>query len=321
MVAARSEMRRSVVVIGGGHGCSRSLSALRALAVERTAVVSVADDGGSSGRLRRDHGVVALGDLRMATLALAGQEEALVSLARRRFVRGELAGHSLGNLLLLGLLEEHDGDLLAALSAFGRLLGADGAVLPATTTPVTLSAETATGPVDGQAAVAASTRIRRVRIDPQIAPAAPGVIPAILAADAVLIGPGSLYTSVLPVLLVEGVATALDRTSATVVLVGNLRAQPGETEGMDLADHVDALLDHLPGLRIDAVLAHERAALRFGAAPAAADRHGPLAIDAARLDGRVGRIVRADLGDEPDGHDPARLAEAIDALLGHRVQR
>jgi len=297
----------SVVVVGGGHGCARSLEALRRLEVVRTAVVSVADDGGSSGRLRRDHDVVALGDLRMALLALATEEGGVSTLARRRFQRGELAGHSLGNLLLLGLIEEHGGDLLAALIAFGALTGAAGTVLPATTEPVTLSARTAEGDVAGQVAVATATRIRRVRITPEGAPAAPGVIEAITHADAVLLGPGSLYTSILPVLLVAGVVDAIARSSAHVVLVGNLREQPGETEGMDLADHVDALHDHVPDLRIDTLIAHVPPSGR----PA-------LAIDVARIGVRIADVVRADLGSASDGHDPASLATVVAALLGAR---
>jgi len=281
-------------------------------------VVSVADDGGSSGRLRRDHDVVALGDLRMALLALAEDDEGVAALARRRFARGELAGHSLGNLLLLGLLEEHDGDLLQALERFGTLVGAVGQVLPVTTTPVTLSARTAQGEVEGQAAVATATRIRRVRIEPGDAPAAPGVVEAIAEADVVLLGPGSLYTSILPVLLVEGVAQALASTSARVALIGNLRAQPGETEGMDLADHVDALLEHRPDVRIDTLIAHERSPDR-SYAPSDVDGVGaPLPIDAGRIRPRVGGIVRADLGDELDGHDPARLAEVVVRIMGCR---
>jgi len=313
------EVVPSVVVLGGGHGCARSLAALRLLEVRRTAIVSVADDGGSSGRIRRDHDVVALGDLRMALVALAGHDAGVAALARRRFMRGELAGHSLGNLILLGLLEEHGGDLLGALGAFGALVGAVGAVLPATTEPVTLSAETAAGEVDGQAAVATSTRIRRVRIAPEDAAAAPGVVEAILGADVVLLGPGSLYTSILPVLLVGGVAAALARTRAEVVMVGNLRAQPGETEGMDLADHVRALFDHHPELRIDTLLAHERSAGRVPDPAMGSTRDAPLRIDVGRLEGRVGRLIRTELGDELDGHDPELLASAVRSLLAARA--
>lgn len=297
------------------------------LDVGRTAIVTVADDGGSSGRLRRDHDVVALGDLRMALLALArdpdgsGADRAdvstVVTLARHRFQQGELAGHSLGNLLLLGLIEDHDGDLIAAVDTFSRLVGADGHVLPATTVPVTLVAETAAGFVAGQAAVATATRIDRVRLVPDSAPAAAGVVEALGGADLVLLGPGSLYTSVLPNLLVSGVAEAVRDTSARVVVVGNLREQPGETEGMDLADHVDALVQHLPGLRIDVLLAHERDDRPGGAdVGSAVDTWAPLPIDDARLTEHVGAIVRADLGDERSGHDPDRLAAAVVALLG-----
>jgi uncharacterized cofD-like protein len=317
--APASTVLPSVVAVGGGHGCSRSLAALGRLPVRRSAVVTVADDGGSSGRLRRDHDVVALGDLRMALLALASGDREITALARRRFGRGELAGHSLGNLLLLGLLEEHDGDLIAAIEAFGTLIGAQGRVLPATTVPVTLVAETASGEVEGQAAVAVTTRIRRVRIDPSDAPAAPGVLGALRTADLVLLGPGSLYTSILPNLLVDGVAETLAETTALVVMVGNLREQPGETEGMDLADHLEALRQHVPGLRIDVLVAHERTP-PFGSSPLSSAR-APLPIDDARLVGRVGRVLRADLGDELDGHDPARLADVVASLLAARVAR
>ena len=309
--------RPSVVVVGGGHGCSRSLTALRRLDVTRTAVVTVADDGGSSGRLRRDHDVVALGDLRMAMLALApdptgdGGSSTIAALARRRFARGELAGHSLGNLLLLGLLEERGGDLDAALATFGALLDVEGRVLPVTHEPVTLVAETDAGTVAGQAAVATARRIHRVRLDPVEASLAPGVAEAVASADLVLLGPGSLYTSVLPVLLVPGMAAAMRSTGAQVVLVGNLREQPGETEGMDLADHAEALHHHVEGLRIDAVLAHERAPGRE--VPSGA--RTPLAIDEARLASSAGTLLREDLGDELDGHDPDRLAGAVARLL------
>lgn len=308
--------RRTVVAIGGGHGCSRSLAALRSLDVDATAVVTVADDGGSSGRLRRDHDVVALGDLRMALLALTpaaehdGATSTLAALAGRRFSRGELSGHSLGNLLLLGLVEEHGGDLVAALDAFAALLDASGRVLPVTTEPVTLVAETDAGTVEGQVAVASTRRIRRVRLDPAAPTLTPGVAEAIGRADAVLVGPGSLYTSILPVLLVPGMEEALRSTSAPVVLVGNMREQPGETEGMDLADQADALLEHVPALRLDAVLAHERAPDR-----SSVGQREPLLIDEQRLARSTGRLVRRDLGDELDGHDPQRLAAAIADLL------
>ncbi len=305
----------ALVVIGGGHGCSRSLAALRRLDARLTAVVTVADDGGSSGRLRRDHDVVALGDLRMALLALASEDAArsgaLAALARHRFSAGELAGHSLGNLLLLGLIEQHGGRLLDGLGAFAALVGAVGEVLPATLEPVTLQAETASGPVTGQAAVSTARRIHRVRLAPSAPDVAPGVAERIASADMVLLGPGSLYTSILPVLLVPGVAVALRETSARVVLVGNMREQPGETEGMSLADHAEALEQHIPGLRIDVLLAHAR----VGMTVSAPDGHRPLVVEEARLRRSVGAVVQRDLGDEMAGHDPHQLADAVGGLL------
>ena len=249
----------------------------------------------------------------MLALASRGDDRSveLASLARHRFARGELAGHSLGNLLLLGLIEQHDGALLDALEAFAGLIGAVGRVLPATLEPVTLHAETATGTISGQAAVATARRIHQVRLDPVTPDAAPGVVDIIAGADVVLLGPGSLYTSVLPVLLVPGVAEALRRTRALVVLVGNMREQPGETEGMCLADHVEALEHHVAGLRLDAVLAHEPA----GPTGSRSGTRRPLAIDGPRLRLSGVEVIRRDLGDELDGHDPDRLADAILELM------
>jgi uncharacterized cofD-like protein len=294
-----------VVAIGGGHGCARTLSALRGPGIALTAVVSVADDGGSSCRLRRDHAVVALGDLRMALRALA-PEGRLRALTGHRFDRGDLAGHSLGNLLLLGLLEQADGDLLVALQDFASLLGLEGRVLPSTTDAVTLRAESASGFVQGQAAVASTSRLHRVHLDPPDVKAPAAVRTAIAAADMIVLGPGSLYTSILPNLLVEDVRHALTEARGRIVLVGNLGAQTGETQGMDLADHLDALHQHVPDLRIDTLVAH---------VPASADDVEPLAIDLERIGSYVTDVRTADLGSATSGHDPERLGVLLRALL------
>lgn len=294
--------RPHVVAVGGGHGCARTLAALRLLGVRATAVVSVADDGGSSGRLRRDHGIVALGDLRAALLALApedGPGDVLRELLGHRFASGDLGGHSLGNLVLLARLEARGGDLVAALDDVATLLGATGRVLPSATSDVTLVAETSEGVVRGQATVAATRGIRRVRLEPEAPTAPPEVLAALDGADLVLLGPGSLFTSVLPNLLVPGVAAALAAAPAPTVLVANLREQPGETEGMTLDDHLGALRTHVPSLRLDAVIVDPDSPL--GAVPPTA---GP-------------KVVAAPLaGPRGISHEPARLAAVVAGLLG-----
>ncbi len=306
-----------VVVVGGGHGGARTLEALRLLRergrhLDLVAVVSTADDGGSSGRLRHDHDVVAFGDLRMALAALAAGGP-LERLVRHRFERGELSGHSLGNLLLLALFEQHDGDLLAALDGFAALLGTDARVLPATCEQVTLHARTDVGEVSGQAVVARSRRIERVWLEPA-GPAAPeAAAVALRSADVVVIGPGSLYTSILPNLLVPDLADAMRESDAHVVLIGNLREQPGETEGMDLTDHVRALLEHVEGLRLDALVAHTPTPGRRPPAPMCGVT--PLAFDAERTAPLVGRVVTADLAGPVEGHDVAGLADVLASVM------
>lgn len=300
---------RRAVAIGGGHGVARSLAGLRTIADEVVAVVSVADDGGSSGRLRRDLGVPAPGDLRMALTALA-QREAMAALVGYRFDRGELRGHSLGNLMLVALQEQHGGDLVAALEELGMHLGVAGRVLPCTPASVTLQARAASGDVHGQAAIAATTRLERVWLDPPGPAVTPAAAVAIATAEVVVLGPGSLYTSLLPNLLVPGLARAVAATEATVVLVANLREQPGETEGMDLTAHLAALHLHVPGVRVDVVLAHDGPAPRGDGAP--------LRVDPARLPSWVGQVHTADLGDGLDGHDPAALAAAVTAIVRAR---
>lgn len=297
----------TAVAIGGGHGLDRTLRALRRIADETVAVVTVADDGGSSGRLRRDLGVVPPGDLRMALAALADGGP-LVPLLEYRFDRGELAGHSLGNLVLVALRDLAGGDMVAGLDRAGRLLGIPGRVLPCTPVPLVLHADTADGEVRGQAEIAATPPPRRVWIEPDDVPATAGVTAAIRDADLVVLGPGSLYTSVLPNLLVRDVAAAVADSRGAVVLVANLREQPGETEGMDLGDHLAALRAHVPDLHIGVLVVHD------GPAPDGPGR--PLGVPAGAPPG-VGRVVRGDLLDGADGHDPDALA----GLLAGEVAR
>jgi uncharacterized cofD-like protein len=300
------------VAVGGGHGLARSLRALARFSDHVTAVVTVADDGGSSGRLRRDLGVLPPGDLRMAVAALASDED-LVRLLQYRFERGELRGHSLGNLVLVALQDLGEGDVLRALRWLGRFLRVPGQVLPCTTTSVTLHATTSDGPVRGQVAVAATPQLRRVWLevdDPAAAPdgprATPEAVEAIAAADLVVLGPGSLYTSLLPNLLVPAIGDAVRRATAPVALVANLREQPGETEGLTLADHLAALDAHVPGLHLDVLVTHEGPPAPGGA---------PLDRDLAAVGDRVGRVVGGDLLAADGGHDPTALATLLQQLV------
>jgi len=293
------------VALGGGHGLARTLTALTHIAGQVTAVVTVADDGGSSGRLRRDLGGLPPGDLRMALVALAGRSR-LADLLGHRFARGELAGHSLGNLVLTALVEQHD-DVVGALDELAAWLEVPGRVLPCTTEPLSLHATSAQGPVDGQAQITRTRRLERLRIEPAEPTATPAAVEAIRRAQLLVIGPGSLYTSVIPNLLVPGIRAAVIGAVAPVVLVANLREQPGETEGMSLVDHLDVLAAHVPGLRLDALVVHD------GPPPQGPGR--PLGIEEVGLADRVGRLVRADLKDAHDGHDPRALAAALDTLV------
>ena len=295
----------AVVALGGGHGLATTLNGIRRYAGSVTAVVSVADDGGSSGRLRRAHDVPAPGDLRRCLVALAASDTVWREAFEHRFRGGDLDGHPLGNLIIVGLTEVL-GDFGRALEEAGRLLECSGRVLPATTDPVVLTADfgdgtnSETGCVEGQVAVSNTMhRIRRVNIVPGDAKAHPEVVSAIELADQVVLAPGSLFTSLAAVLVVPAIREALAATRGRIVHVCNLAPQVPETLGLDATDHLRAVLDH--GARVDTFLYHlgaelaadEFAIRELGVEAVAADVAGP--------DGRV--------------HDPAALAKALEGLL------
>ena len=250
-----------VVALGGGHGLSASLQALRQVTPHVTAIVTVADDGGSSGRLRDELGILPPGDLRMALAALAGRDDwgrTWEALLQHRFDGdGPLAGHAVGNLLLAGLTGT-TGDPVAALDLAGRLVGAVGRVLPMSRTPLVVCAdvEGSDRPVVGQVAVATTTaRVTAVSLRPGDPAACEESVAAVLDADWVVLGPGSWFTSVLPHLLVPGLRDALVATSARRLVCLNLAEQAGETSGMSPQDHLETLIAHAPDLRLDVVLA------------------------------------------------------------------
>ncbi|MEC9424601.1 MAG: uridine diphosphate-N-acetylglucosamine-binding protein YvcK [Actinomycetota bacterium] len=282
-----------VCALGGGHGLATTLRAMRTYAGEVTAVVSVADDGGSSGRIRQAIGGPAPGDLRRCFEAL-GDASMLTAEMGWRFGGGELAGHALGNLLIAGLVAAAD-DVVTALDEVGRMVGSAGRVLPATSVPVDLVADTGDWEVEGQVAVHRAEGVVGVRLVPENAPAPLETVGAIRRADQVVLGPGSFLTSVLAATLAVDVRSALRERSGPLVLVGNLVA---DREGpADLADHVRLLAEH--GLELDVLLVDDGLGR-----PTPAGLPGEGRVVAMPVAGQDGRT-----------HDPVRLGRALADLL------
>lgn len=307
----------NVVAFGGGHGLSATLRALRRLGCAPTAVVTVADNGGSSGRLRRSRPILPPGDLRQALAALAADDDTSATNARlmqHRFAgTDELAGHAVGNLLLLGLFEVFD-DPVAALDHAAELVRATGRVLPMSRTPLSIEASVRgadpTRPADtvtvrGQHELAVSTgAVREVRLVPASPAACAEAVAAIGAADWLLLGPGSWYTSVIPHLLVPELRAAIVASPARRLVTLNL-ATESETSGLSAADHLAELTRYLPQLRADVVLADERAM----------GRQAPLRVAAESLGARL-ITARVAAADGAPRHDPAALAAALEDILG-----
>lgn len=297
--------RRSAVAVGGGTGLPLVLGCLLRGGLDTTAVVTVADDGGSSGHLRRELGMLPPGDIRNCLVALAEPDNELARVFQYRFAEGEgLAGHALGNLIIAALADL-EGGFAEAVDEAGRLLGIRGRVLPSTLADVVLSGRDAAGRlVTGQANVAESEGpITTVCLEPSPIPAYPPALEALEAADVILIGPGSLFTSIIPNFLVDGVVEAVARSSARVIYICNVGNLRGETSGMDAADYVDALFRHgLDGLIDVAIVGTQQAA---GRGPTVPD--GAVALE--RIESHGIRVVSADLTDRqnPMRHDPDRL--------------
>lgn len=289
-----------VLAIGGGHGLANTLRAARRYAGEVTAVVSVADDGGSSRRLRDQYNLPAPGDLRRCLSALADPAIPLSGALEHRFRGGELDGHALGNLLLAGLAESL-GDLLAASDEIGRLVGAAGRVLPTSLEPLLLEADGELGTVEGQVAIAGRPDLHTVRVSPADTATPHAVATAVEAADQIVIGPGSLFTSVLAACVVPSVRKALVAASALRVYVCNLAPQPGETAGYDPAAHLAALARH--GIPVDVMVVDEAQVpapedLQAAVGSGVVVRRGPVAAASGRA------------------HDPERLSVILRDLVG-----
>ncbi|MDQ4095847.1 MAG: YvcK family protein [Actinomycetota bacterium] len=292
-----------VTGIGGGHGLAATLRAARIYADHVEAVVTVADDGGSSGRLTRTLGIPPPGDIRNCLVALASDDD-LGEVYQHRFGAGPLRGHSVGNLLIAALAEI-TGDFAAAVERAGELLKAEGRVHPATTELLTMEARVEGGVVKGQVAVArARERIQVVCIDPADPPATPGAVKAILEADQVVLGPGSLFTSLIATLLVPEITKALLETRARRVFVCNNRMQRGETQGLDATAHVEALFAHTAPGAVDAVVVQSP--------PVKRDQ---VRVDEDALRGLGVEVIAADVTDERGAHDPELLAKVLAQIV------
>jgi uncharacterized cofD-like protein len=303
----------AITALGGGTGLAALLRGLKHRNTALTAVVTVADDGGSSGRLRRELGVLPPGDIRNCLVALADDESLLGQLFQYRFAGGALSGHSFGNLFLAAL-SEVAGGFDRAVEESSHVLRIRGEVLPSTLAEVSLSAERVDGTrVTGESAISQGTvPCRRMWLEPE-APAAHGpALDAIASADLVLLGPGSLFTSVLPHLAVPEIAEAVAEAPGVGVYVCNVMTQPGETDGFDAADHVERILQAAPGC-LDVVVVNDGPLDPDAVAAYAREGQEPVAVDVARLEALGVRVVAGDLAEYGRAvrHRPDELARLL----------
>jgi len=313
-----------IVAIGGGTGLSTLLRGLKQVTSNLTAVVTVSDDGGSSGRLREIFGMPAPGDLTDCLIALSDSEPAMARVLEYRLKRGDgLAGHSFGNLFVT-TLTEMSGDFAAAVRTLNTVLAIRGRVLPATGESVRLVGLKADGrEIHGETAIRASPgRVRRIRLEPSDVRTVPEVLRALREAELIVLGPGSLFTSVLPTLLVLEVREAIRASTAPVVYIGNLATESGETDGMTTYDHYRAIVEHLGFPRIGVVLVN---ATPFPAAMVdayAAENAEPLTIDAERLRLEGVALLAYPLLDASQlqaRHDTGRVAQVLVSLATGRA--
>jgi uncharacterized cofD-like protein len=312
-----------IVAFGGGTGLSTLLRGLKEFSGNVTAVVTVADDGGSSGRLRSQLGIPAPGDIRNTLVALADTEPLMEKLFQYRFAEGEeLKGHSFGNLFIAAMTEIL-GDFQEAVRQSSRVLFIRGQVLPSTLESVVLRASYHDGStMTGESKIPSpGKRIERLYLDPPSPPAVKEALDAIAEADIIVLGPGSLYTSVMPNLLVAGVVDALRASTAVRIYVCNVMTQPGETDGYTAADHLQAVLDHAGADIVDYVLVNsQRAPARLIKRYREEGAH-QVQIDGPRLHSMGVQVVKRALMEESDlaRHDPRKLAQAvIEIWLHHR---
>lgn len=300
----------SVVAIGGGKGLAVALEAVARYAGRIDAIVTVADDGGSSGRLAPDLEIPPPGDIRKCLIALAPEDSIWRRLFDYRFYGADVKGHSLGNLLIASLADL-EGDFGAALKAAERLLGTVGSVIPVSSERLHIAAVVDGKPVDGQVELALSRGIvEEMRLLPAEASASDAAIAAIGGADQIVIGPGSLYTSLLATLLVPGIVEAINATHARLIYVSNLSTQDGETLGMDSADHLDALIA-MTGMRPPAAIVANETSVTFPPplSPLEADEE---VLATYGVDVIFGHLVET--SSTVPRHDPVRLGGVLARL-------
>ncbi|MBX5435704.1 MAG: YvcK family protein [Alicyclobacillaceae bacterium] len=318
------QRRPRIVAVGGGTGLSVVLRGLKEFEVDLTAVVTVADDGGSSGRLRNEFAMPPPGDIRNCLVALADTEPLLERLLQFRFPAGEgLAGHSFGNLFLAAMTHIM-GDFESAIRETSRVLAVRGRVLPAVRDIVTLRAVMEDGTVvEGESNIpAARKRVRRVELVPRDTVPLPEVLEAIREADAIVVGPGSLYTSVLPNLLVPGMAEAIASSPAKKIYICNVMTQPGETDSFTAAQHVEVIYDHVGRRLFDYILVNAASLPPEALEKYQTQQSYPVLVDMEAL-GRLGlRVIARDFVHYATyaRHDSRLLAEQIVSLIGYERQ-
>lgn len=316
----RQHLRRGpkIVVIGGGTGLSALLRGLKEYTCNLTAIVTVADDGGSSGKLRHEMGILPPGDIRNCLVALADTENIMEHLFSYRFDTGTLKGHSLGNLLIAGLADTF-GDFQKGIESVSKVFALRGNVYPSTLEQVVLGAELTDGTlIKGETAARdAEGRIKRVFLEPSDCHPIPEAMKAIEEADLIVLGPGSLYTSVLPNLLVEGLREKISEVSAPCVYVCNIMTEPGETDDYQVSDHIQAIVDHCGAGFVDAVLANSREIPQELLERYAKEGSFPVVGEVQSVEWLGVKYVEKDLlqADATIRHDSERLAREIIRLL------
>ena len=321
MIFENRKLRRgaNITVIGGGHGLSVLLRGLKMSTSNLSAIVTVADDGGSSGRLREDLGIIPPGDLRNCLVALADTEPLMEKLFQYRFEgESDLAGHSFGNLFIAAM-HEVTGDMEKALQESSKVLAVKGRVIPASKEYVRLDAVMTDGTiVKGESQIPeARKKIKRVKLFPKVVSPVPSAIEAIESADAIILGPGSLYTSVMPNLLVDGIADAIRKSKAVKIYICNVMTQPGETDHYSVSEHAKAIIEHAGAGIIDYVLVNSTPISEKIKEHYASEDAYPVEIDEKNIHALGLGFVQADIINETNviRHDPAKLANAVMKMI------